>query len=149
MGTGGRLRYAYKKLNLDEDILMTYGDGVADINIKKLIDFHYKTELLSSMSIVYAPYRYGIVKIKKNLIEGFNNRKKEMINGGFFVISKKAIKYIKKDSQYWESEPLEKIISLKKLGAYKHYGYWGSLDTLKDKKNLNELWFKKKAPWKT
>ena len=149
-GTGGRIKYAFKNLGLDEDIMMTYGDGVSNININQLVKFHYLKNKLTTLTAVFAPHRYGILKIKKNIISGFDNKNAnfDRINGGFFIISKKAISFIKNFNQYWESEPMQKIISKKQFSAFKHNGFWASLDTLKDKKNLNKLWYQKKAPWK-
>ena len=148
-GTGGRIKFAYEKLNLNEDILMTYGDGVADINIKKLIKFHYTKNSIATLTSVFAPHRFGILNVKKDQLISFDNKyDKHKINGGFFVLSKESIKLIRKFDTYWEAEPMQQIIKQKKMSVFHHSGFWKSLDTLKDKKDLNQLWSTKKAKWK-
>lgn len=148
-GTGGRIKFAYEKLNLDEDILMTYGDGVGNINIRKLIKFHYSQKSLATLTTVLAPHRFGILNIKNNRLKSFDNKNdNNMINAGFFVLSKNSIKFIKNLDEYWESKPMQKIIKLNKMTVFHHKGFWKSLDTLKDKKELNQLWAQKKAIWK-
>ncbi len=150
-GTGGRLKIAYKALKLDEDILMTYGDGLSNIPIKKLIKFHYKNKSLVTITAVKPKQRYGILKIKKNRINFFDNSKKKVdvyVNGGFHVIDKFGLKHIKNKKIFWEKEPISKILKKKKLFAFKHDGFWKSLDTQKDKFDFNEMYKKKKLDWR-
>ena len=150
-GTGGRILIANKILKLDEDILMTYGDGLSNINLKKLINFHYKKKAEVTLTAVRPKQRYGVLKINKDRINQFDNSNKKIniyVNGGFFVISKKIIKKIKNKLIYWENEPLNLCIKNKKLFAYKHDGFWKSLDTLKDKNDFHEMYKEKKLPWK-
>ena len=151
-GTGGRIKKAYKKLNLDEDIMMTYGDGLSNVSIKKLIKFHYKNNSKVTLTAVKPKERYGILKIKSNKITYFDNENKKRntyVNGGFFVIDKSSIKKINDDRVYWEQGPLNFFARKKKLFAFKHDGFWKSLDTLKDKNDFNNLYKNKKtAPWK-
>ena len=151
-GTGGRINIAYKKLKLREDIMMTYGDGLSDVNINKLLNFHNKNKALVTLTAVKPKIRYGFLKIKNQKIKYLDNTNQKKtnvyINGGFFVISKKAIQTIKNNSIYWEKEPLEKIIKKDKLYAYRHHGYWQSLDTLKDLNDLNNQIKNKKILWK-
>ena len=150
-GTGGRIKIAYDKLKLDEDILMTYGDGISNVNINKLVKFHYKNKSIVTLTAVRPKQKYGVLKIKKNRILYFDESKQKSdiyINGGFFVISKKSIKYIKNKNVYWESEPLEMVIKKKGMYAHKHNGYWECLDTLKDQRELNNLFNQKKLLWK-
>ena len=150
-GTGGRIKIAYDKLKLDEDILMTYGDGISNVNINKLVKFHYKNKSIVTLTAVRPKQKYGVLKIKKNRILYFDESKQKSdiyINGGFFVISKKSIKYIKNKNVYWESEPLEKVIKKNGMYAHKHNGYWQCLDTLKDQRELNNLFNQKKLLWK-
>jgi len=151
-GTGGRIKKAYKKMNLNEDIMMTYGDGLSNVSINNLIKFHYSKKSLVTMTAVKPKQRYGILKIKNNRINFFDNTNKKSdvyINGGFFVISTEAIKKINNYNTYWEKEPLNYFLSKKKLFAFKHNGFWKSLDTLKDKNDFNLLiQEKKKYPWK-
>lgn len=149
--TGGRIKKAYRNLNLKEDIIMTYGDGLSNVNINKLVRFHYKKNSEITITAVRPKHKYGILKIKNNKIFSFDDSKSERvnsyINGGFFVISKKSIKYIKKNSQYWENEPLKTAIKKKKVFAYKHNKFWQSVDTLKDLKELNKMYYKNKHTW--
>jgi len=150
-GTGGRILKSYNMLKLDEDIIMTYGDGISNIKIKKLIDFHYKNNALTTMTAVRPKQRYGVLKIRNNKVKFFDNSKQKSdvyINGGFFIISKSCIKKIKNDKIYWEKEPLGYFLNKKQLYAYKHEGFWKSLDTLKDKNDFNNLVRKKNIPWK-
>jgi len=150
-GTGGRILKSYKNLNLDEDFIMTYGDGLSNIKIKKLIKFHYKNKAEVTLTAVRPKQRYGVLKINKNKVKFFDNSKEKSdvyVNGGFFIISKSAIKKIKSNDIYWEKEPLIYFLKKKKLFAYKHEGFWKSLDTLKDKNDFNEMIKKNKSPWK-
>ena len=151
-GTGGRIKKAYNLLKLNEDIMMTYGDGLSNVSIKKLIKFHYKNNSKVTLTAVKPKERFGILKIKSNKITYFDNENKKRntyINGGFFVIDKSSIKKINNDRVYWEQGPLNFFAKKKKLFAFKHEGFWKSLDTLKDKNDFNNLYKNKKtAPWK-
>ena len=150
-GTGGRLLKSYKKLNLNEDIIMTYGDGLSNISLKKLIKLHYQKNAHVTLAAVRPKQRYGVLKIKKNRINFFDNTNKKIdiyINGGYFVISSICIDKIKNEKIYWEQEPLNYFLKKKKLFAYKHDGFWKSLDTLKDKNDFNKLLKEKKLLWK-
>ena len=152
-GTGGRIKKAYKKLKLDEDIMMTYGDGLSNISIKKLIKFHYKNSSKVTLTAVRPKQRYGVLKIKNNKITYFDNENRNAdtyVNGGFFIIDKYAINKINGNNTYWEQEPLNFFAKKKQLFAFKHDGFWKSLDTLKDKNDFNKLYNnKKKSPWRT
>ena len=150
-GTGGRILKSYKALRLKKDFLMTYGDGLSNVNLDKLIKFHYKNRSYVTMTAVKPKLRYGVIKIHNKKVNSFDNNMKKSdtyINGGFFVINKDCIKKIKDKSIYWEKEPLSYFLKIKKLFAYKHDGFWKSLDTLKDKNDFEELLKKKKTPWK-
>ncbi len=149
-GTGGRIKISYKKLKLNEDFIATYGDGLSNVNIKNLVKFHKNNRSEVTLTAVRPKQRYGVLKINNNKVRFFDNSKKKSdiyINGGFFVISKNAIKKIKDKNTYWEKEPLTHFLKQKKLFAYKHEGFWKSLDTLKDKNDFNELIKKGKKPW--
>ena len=149
-GTGGRIKKAYKKLNLNEDIMMTYGDGLSSVSIKKLIKFHYNNKAEVTMTAVRPKQRFGVLKLNKNKVKFFDNSNKKTdvyINGGFFVISKNAIKQIKDIKTYWEIEPLKYYLKREKLYAFKHEGFWKSLDTLKDKNDFNQMFIQNKKPW--
>jgi len=150
-GTGGRIKQAYKVLKLNEDFLMTYGDGLSNVPIKKLIKFHYKYKSFVTITAVKPKQRYGILEIKKNRINFFDNSKKKVdvnVNGGFHVIDKLSLKYIRNKKMFWEKEPLSKILKLKKLFAFKHNGFWKSLDTQKDKVDFNKMYKQKKLDWR-
>ena len=140
-------------MKLQEDIMMTYGDGLANVPIKKLIRFHYKNKSKVTMTAVKPKQRYGVLKLNRNKVKFFDNSNEKSdvyINGGFFVIHKDAIKKIKNPKMYWEREPLSYYVKIKKLFAFKHDGFWKSLDTQKDKDDFNQLYKKKfnKLPWK-
>ena len=151
-GTGGRIKKAYNQLDLNEDIMMTYGDGLSNIPIKKLVKFHYKNNSIVTLTAVRPKERYGVLKIKNNKVTHFDNENKKAetyINGGFFIVDKSAIKKIINNNIYWEREPLNFFTKKKKLYAFKHDGFWKSLDTLKDKNDFNKLFnSRKKSPWK-
>ena len=150
-GTGGRILLANKVMKLNEDILMTYGDGLSNVNIKKLINYHYSNKADVTLTAVRPKQRYGVLKIRNKTVRQFDNSNKKVdvfINGGFFVISKKIINTIKNKYIFWENEPLNSLIKNKKLFAFKHNGFWKSLDTLKDKNDFNEMYKKKQTPWK-
>ena len=136
--TGGRLKRLEKYLK-DETFMMTYGDGLSNINISQLIRFHKKHKKLVTLSAVRPPARFGAIKIKGNLVKYFKEKSKldeGWINGGYFVIEPKFLDYIKNDQTYLEREPLEIITKINQLSAYKHNNFWQCMDTLRDKENL-------------
>ncbi len=149
--TGGRILKAKNYLKKNEDFCLTYGDGLSNININKLIKFHKSKKKIATMSVVQPSGRYGAVKTnKENLIEKFIEKPAgdgRWINGGFFVLNYKIFKYLKSDSDIWEQGPLQKICADKNLLAYKHNGFWKAMDTLSDKRMFEEMW-KKDRPWK-
>ena len=143
--TGGRLKRLKKYLK-DQAFLMTYGDGISDINIRKLVNFHKKNKKLVTLTAVRPPARFGAIKISGNTVRSFKEKSKldeGWINGGFFVMEPKFLDYIKSDKTFLEREPLEKATKLRQLIAYKHYSFWQCMDTKKDKEKL-ELVLKKK-----
>ncbi len=138
--TGGRLK-RMKKYVGNETFMMTYGDGIANIDIQKLLNFHKKNKKLVTMTAVRPPARFGALKIKGNKVKYFKEKSKideGWINGGFFVMEGKFLNYIKNDKTYLEREPLEKITKKKELVAFKHEGFWQCMDTIRDKKILEE-----------
>ena len=138
--TGGRLKRLSKYLK-KETFLMTYGDGLSNVNIKKLVKFHKQKKKLMTLTAVRPPARFGAIKIINNTVRYFKEKSsldEGWINGGFFVIEPEIFKYIKNDKTYLERSPLEKIASLRKLTAYKHYGFWQCMDTLRDKEILEK-----------
>ncbi|MDC1091465.1 sugar phosphate nucleotidyltransferase [Candidatus Pelagibacter ubique] len=137
--TGGRL----KRLEpyLKDTFLMTYGDGLSNIHLNKLIDFHKKNKKIFTLTAVRPPARFGSIKIKGNYVNYFkekNNLDEGWINGGFFVIEPKFFKYLKSDKTFLEREPFEKLTKIKELVAYKHDGFWQCMDTLRDKEILEK-----------
>ncbi len=150
--TGGRLRRVAPYLQGEKDFCFTYGDGVSDVNITKLIEFHRSHGLQATLTATYPPGRFGALDIiADQRINAFKEKPKgdgSMINGGFFVLSPKVIDLIDNDQTVWEREPLELLAKSNQLKAYKHDGFWQPMDTLRDKTHLEELWQSGQAPWK-
>lgn len=150
--TGGRLRRVARYLEGDEAFCFTYGDGVADINIRQEIDFHRAHGKLATVCAVQPPGRYGALMRDGDAVHGFKEKPPgdgAWINGGFFVLSPKVIPYIDGDDMPWEAEPLTRIAEEGQLQAYEHQGFWQPMDTLRDKNLLESLWQSGQAPWKT
>jgi glucose-1-phosphate cytidylyltransferase len=150
--TGGRLKRVGQFIKDEEAFCFTYGDGVADINIKNLIDFHKKQNLQATLTAVYPPGRFGALDIKDHKVATFKEKPKGdggMINGGFFVLSPSVLSLLKDDATVWEQEPLEHLAKCNQMAAYTHSGFWQPMDTLRDKNYLEELWSTGKAPWKS
>ncbi len=148
--TGGRLKRVASYIG-ENDFCLTYGDGVADINIKELIDFHNSQGTLATVTSVQPPGRFGALDIEDGKITAFKEKPQgdgSSINGGFFVLSPRVIDYINNESTKWENEPLEKLAKEGQLSAYQHKGFWQPMDTMRDKTMLNDLWERGKAPWK-
>ena len=148
--TGGRLKRVEAFIG-EEDFCFTYGDGVADINIGKLVQFHKEQGTLATVTSIQPPGRYGILDIAHSKVTGFQEKPRGdggWINGGFFVLSPQVIKYIDNDNIVWERQPLETLASEGQLSTYHHNGFWQAMDTLRDNIMLNELWENSKAPWK-
>ena len=138
--TGGRIKRLKKYLG-NKPFLLTYGDGLSNINIKKLINFHKKNKKIATLTAVRPPARFGAIKIKGNKIRYFKEKSKldeGWINGGFFVFENKIFDYLKSDQTYLEREPLQKISKKGELYAYKHNGFWQCMDTLRDKEILEK-----------
>ena len=139
--TGGRLK-KLKKFIGNETFFMTYGDGVSDINLKKLLSFHKKNNKLVTLTAVRPPARFGAIKIKGNKVKNFKEKGRMdegWINGGFFVMEPKFLNYIKNDATFLEKEPLENIAKKGQLMAFKHDGFWQCMDTKRDKDRLEEI----------
>ena len=149
--TGGRLLRVADYLEGDDNFCFTYGDGLSNINIKKLISFHNSHGKLATLSATLGPGRFGAININNDIVKNFNEKPKgdgSYINGGFFVLSTKVLSRIKDDSTIWEREPLESLAIDGQLMAYKHDSFWQPMDNLRDKNTLQELWNNNKAPWK-
>ena len=151
--TGGRLKRVAQYLEGEDAFCFTYSDGVSDIDITKLIEFHYSHGLQATLTATYLPGRFGALDIHADQrITAFEEKPKGdggMINGGFFVLSPKVIDLIANDQTIWERGPLETLAKSNQLKAFQHEGFWQPMDTLRDKIHLEEIWKSGKAPWKT
>ena len=146
--TGGRLKRLKNFLITDDFFCLTYGDGVSDVNLKKVLKLHIKTNKIVTVTAVRPPSRFGALKIKRNNVEQFQEKTNffdSWINGGFFIFKTSVLKFIKGDSTYLEKEPLQKISKIKQMSAYKHKGFWHCMDTLRDKINLEKILRSKNA----
>jgi len=148
--TGGRVR-RLQKLVGNETCMLTYGDGLADINIDSLLSFHKNHGKLVTVTAVRPPARFGAIKIEGDAVTSFKEKShlgEGWINGGFFVVEPEFFNFISGDKTYLEREPLEKAVSKGELFAYKHQGFWQCMDTKRDKDYLEEIYLKK-APWQS
>ncbi|ATX82977.1 glucose-1-phosphate cytidylyltransferase [Mariprofundus ferrinatatus] len=148
--TGGRMRRVADHLKPDQPFCFTYGDGLCDVDIRKLIDFHNAQGLLATVTAVQPPGRFGSLEISGDRINHFNEKPKGdggWINGGYFVLSPEVLKLIKGDATVWEKEPLQRLSEQGQLSAYRHAGFWQPMDTLRDKVRLEGLWESGEAPW--
>ncbi len=148
--TGGRLKRVKKFLD-KSDFCFTYGDGLSNVNISQLIKFHKSKKKLATVTAVKPPARFGALNITDDKVIKFKEKSQtseSYINGGFFVLSPKVLDLIKDDKTIWEREPLESLSKTNQLNAFKHNGFWHPMDTLRDKRHLEDLWINKKAPWK-
>lgn len=149
--TGGRLKRISSILKTNEPILMTYGDGVSDVNISELINFHKSHGKMITMTAVRPPARFGELKIDSGKVTSFKEKPQlhqGWINGGYFVIEPEFIELITDDNTMLEREPLSKAAQTGELMAYKHYGFWQCMDTKRDHQLLEKMWSEDKAPWK-
>jgi glucose-1-phosphate cytidylyltransferase len=149
--TGGRLKRLKKWLEKDESFFFTYGDGVADLNIAALLDFHNSHGKLATVTIVRSPERFGRIALDGDRITGFYEKPQDAggwINGGFFVLKAAALDYIEGDATVWERDPVERLARDGEIAGFRHNGFWSCMDTLKEKNYLEDLWARDKAPWK-
>ena len=149
--TGGRLLRLKKYFKKNEIFSVTYGDGLTNQNLKKLYLFHKKHKKIATLTAVRPPARFGELNISGNRVQKFQEKpqlKNNWINGGFFIFNYKIFNFISGDKIMLEREPFNKLTKKKQLMAYKHYGFWQCMDTMRDKKVLSYLWKEKKAPWK-
>ena len=150
--TGGRLKRITEYVKNDEYFCLTYGDGVSDINIKSLLEYHKQQKTLATITAVYPPGRFGALHILNGKVSTFKEKPKgdgSRINGGFFILSPKVIDLIDDDTTVWEQEPMELLALQGEMSAFEHDGFWQPMDTLRDKILLEDLWAKHQAPWKT
>ncbi len=150
--TGGRLLRVKKLLKNTNNFFFTYGDGLSDIDLNKLYNFHIKHKKVATLTSVYPEGRFGRINISKNEVTSFDEKKKGdlgRVNGGFFVLNKKIFNYIDNDNTIFEKYPLEKLSQEKQLMAFNHSGFWQPMDNLRDMNLLQKLWNDGAAPWKT
>jgi len=147
--TGGRLKRIQNKI--DNTFCMTYGDGVSDINLDNLVTFHKEKRSLATLTAIHPPERFGVLNLSGDYVTEFHEKhtgESSWINGGFFVFEPEIFDYLQNDSTVLEKAPLETLAKEQKLSAFKHNGFWHPMDTLRDKKHLEDLWTSEKAPWK-
>jgi len=148
--TGGRLKRVAPYLD-NEDFCFTYGDGVSDVNITELVEFHRFQNKLATVTAVQPAGRFGALDLSGNRITAFEEKPRgdgSWVSGGYFVLSPKVLDYIDGDATTWEDEPAQALARAGELSAYKHNGFWHPMDTLRDNNHLNELWNSSTAPWK-
>ena len=147
--TGGRIKRIQN--HIDDTFCLTYGDGLSNVDINSLISFHKEKKSLATLTAVHPPERFGVLELSEEYVTEFHEKHRgqsSWINGGFFVFEPEIFDYINDDTTILERAPLETLAKEKKLAAFKHNGFWHSMDTLRDKNNLENLWNSKKAPWK-
>lgn len=149
--TGGRLKRVRKFVEDEEAFYFTYGDGVADVNITALTEFHFNHGKLATITAVLPPGRYGALELDQSFVSGFVEKPRGdggLINGGFFVVSPGALDFIEGDDTSWEQQPLGMLVEARQLMAFEHRGFWKPMDTLRDRNQLEALWSSGNPPWK-
>ena len=148
--TGGRIKRIEKYIH-ENDFMLTYGDGLSDINLKVLIESHRKSEKFLTVTAVQPKGRFGVLSIDKGEVLDFTEKPAGdgmWINGGFYVMNRGVFDYIEGDNTIWEQEPMKRLVNERKVNAYKLYGFWRPMDTMTDKRQLEEMWNSGMAPWK-
>lgn len=147
-GTAGRIKRIKKYLYNDENFMLTYGDGLSNVRLDKLLNFHKKNFKIATLTAVPVPSRFGNLKIKNNLIKDFNEKQtKSFINGGFFIFSKKIFSFLNNSKQTLETDILPDLSRINQLAAYKHEGFWQCMDTLRDKMYIEKISKNGLPPW--
>ena len=149
--TAGRLLRIKKYLD-GTAFCFTYGDGLSDVNIQDLIDYHYHQSKMATLTAVQPPGRYGALSLSGPLVQSFvekDNTSLAWINGGFFVLEPDVLNYIESDLDSWEFDILPMLVDKSEVSAFRHHGFWQAMDTLRDKNHLETLWASSKAPWKS
>ena len=147
--TGGRIKRIKKHLQNDKYFCLSYGDGLCDVNLKKLINFHIKNKKTVTLTAVRYKNPKGVLNINKNRrVIAIKEKPTEYINGGFFVLTNNVFKYLKNDKSIFEQDCLPKLTKTNQLLAFKHHGFWGCMDTLREKIELNKIWKSKQRAWK-
>lgn len=148
--TGGRLLRVRKYLN-GERFLMTYGDGVSDVDVRELLRFHELQRRRATVTAIQPAARFGALEFEGDCVSRFVEKPKgdgRWVNGGFFILEPDVFEYLRGDQDIWEQEPLRRLADEGQLAAYRHSGFWAAMDTLRDKTALEEMWASKRAPWK-
>jgi len=148
--TGGRIKRVAEYLQ-GEDFCCTYGDGIGDVNITALVEFHKQHGKLATLTAMQPPGRFGALNLDGGSVTGFQEKPQgdgNWVNGGFFVLSSKVLDYIQDDHTVWEREPMERLAKDGQMAAHFHSGFWQPMDTLRDKTHLETLWASGQAPWK-
>jgi glucose-1-phosphate cytidylyltransferase len=146
--TGGRIKKLEAKL--EDQFMLTYGDGLSNVNIDDLLDHHKRFGKIATVTAVRPPARFGTIEVSNGVVTKFAEKDPQdagWINGGFFCLNKQVCDYILDETTSFESEPLNKLVSIQELSAYQHHGWWQPMDTLRDKRSLVSLWEEDKAPW--
>jgi glucose-1-phosphate cytidylyltransferase len=149
--TGGRLKQVREWLASDETFMFTYGDGVTDLNIANLLAFHHSHGRLATVTTVRAPARFGRISYEGDRVTSFYEKAQAAegwINGGYFVLNRKALDYIEQDDTIWERDPIERLAAEDQLVGFRHDGFWSCMDTLRERQYLEELWSTGRAAWK-
>ena len=147
--TGGRLKRIQN--HVDDTFCVTYGDGLSDIDINNLVAFHKEKKSIATLMAVHPPERFGVLDLNGDYVSEFHEKhsgESSWVNGGFFVFEKEIFDYLQDDSTILERTPLETLAKENKLTAFKHNGFWYAMDTLRERKHLENLWESQKAPWK-
>jgi len=151
--TAGRLQAVQEYLKDEDHFMLTYGDGISDVNIKTLVEYHTKSDKICTVTAVQPAGKFGVLGIGNNgVVEGFEEKPENggsWINGGFFVLKKEVFNYLQEDMSQvmWEQSPMKRLRKDQEIAAFKHFGFWKSMDILRDKVELEELW-KSNPPWK-
>jgi glucose-1-phosphate cytidylyltransferase len=146
--TGGRIKKLEREL--DDEFMLTYGDGLSNVNIKQLLNHHRQFGKIATVTAVRPPARFGTIEISNGLVTKFAEKDPQdagWINGGFFCLNKKICNFISDYTISFESEPLNQLVAIKELSAFEHHGWWQPMDTLRDKRTLESLWERGNAPW--
>jgi glucose-1-phosphate cytidylyltransferase len=149
--TGGRLKRLKPWIGDDPTVMLTYGDGLADVNLRALLAFHDSHGKLATVTTVRPPARFGGIVFEGNRVSEFTEKPQTgegWINGGFFVLNRRVLDYVEGDATLWEREPMERLASDGQLMAHRHEGFWQPMDTLRERRLLEELWAGGNAPWK-
>jgi len=146
--TGGRI----KRLEnlLDDELLLTYGDGLSNVDLNALVDFHKTSKRMATLTAVKPPPRFGAIEVSNGSVTNFAEKDPKTsgwINGGFFCLNKQICSLIEGDQTSFESEPLSELVEQRQLGAFEHHGWWQPMDTLRDKRTLEAIWENRSAPW--